>query len=236
MGTDDLFKRKKQAVTRNNDKKKVKMSRSMLIVCEGEETEPNYFKSFPHRGVKILVEGTGKNTRTLLDEAIRLWVEKANDNEIYESLWVVMDRDSFPQEYYNECFQKYKSVEKKLNNKYRNQLNEGSRITIKIAYSNEAFELWYLLHFDYWSRGTSRDEFEKLLTKRLKKKYKKNDPKIYDILQELGEKTNDKQGQDFAIKNAKNLRKLANRKDIYNSNPSTSVDLLVRELNTHLKK
>ena len=236
MGTDDLFKRKKQALTRNNDKKKVKMSKSMMIVCEGEETEPNYFKSFPHKGVKILVEGTGKNTKTLLNEAIRLWEEKAKYNEIYESLWIVMDRDSFPQEYYNECFLKYKSVEKKLNKIYKNQLNEGSKITVKIAYSNEAFELWYLLHFDYWSRGISRKEFEKLLTIRLGKKYKKNDPKIYDALQELGEKTSYKKGQDFAIKNAKNLRKLANKKDVHNFNPSTSVDLLVKELNTHLKK
>ncbi len=236
MGTDDLFKRKKQALTRNNDKKKVKMSKSMMIVCEGEKTEPNYFKSFSPIGVEVLIQGEGKNTKTLLNEAIRLWEEKAKNNEIYESLWIVMDKDSFPQEYYNECFLKYESIEKKLNKKYKNQLNKSSKITINIAYSNEAFELWYLLHFVYWNRGISRTEFKKLLTKRLGKEYKKNDPKIYDVLQELGKKTNNKQGQDFAMKNAKKLRKLANRKVVYNSNPSTSVDVLVEELNTHLKE
>ncbi|MBI9030716.1 hypothetical protein JEZ13_01755 [bacterium] len=68
------------------------------------------------------------------------------------------------------------------------------------------------------------------------KKYIKNDRNIYNKLNMLGENSNNSKGQEFAIKNATKLRNKCSNEQYYNNNPSTSVDLLVIELNTHLKK
>ncbi|MBI9030714.1 hypothetical protein JEZ13_01745 [bacterium] len=70
MGSDDFFHKKKKKVTRDLNRKKKVMIDSMMIICEGQ-TESNYFKSFPiNASVKILIEGVGKNTLTLLDDAL----------------------------------------------------------------------------------------------------------------------------------------------------------------------
>ena len=41
---------------------------SFLIVCEGEKTEPNYFKAFRVKSAQVVVEGTGCNTISLVDK------------------------------------------------------------------------------------------------------------------------------------------------------------------------
>jgi hypothetical protein len=43
-----------------------------LIVCEGEKTEPNYFKSFRVPKDVIDIYGLGANTISLVKEAIKL--------------------------------------------------------------------------------------------------------------------------------------------------------------------
>jgi len=206
-------------------------SDSILIVCEGEQTEPNYFKSFLTTGVKIKIIGKGKNTLTLVEDAVSEWKSCAEEGIFFEKLWCVFDKDDFPPEHYNHAFKTVKTEEKKLNEQYSKKTDRN--ISIKIAYSNQAFELWYLLHYDYHTSGIHRRRYGSMLTTRLKKKYKKNDLNIYDDLLILSEKTKNRQGQKFAIKNAQKLRK--GNRDIHNVNPSTSVDLLVLELNEHLK-
>ena len=112
------------------------------------------------------------------------------------------------------------------------------KIKIFIAYSNEAFELWYMLHFDYFDQALSRDRYQAMLTKRMGKKYRKNDPDIYSFFEILCQKTNGYKGQPFALRNARKLREsIADLSpEPHNHNPSTSVDLLVAELNTYLKQ
>ena len=46
-----------------------------LIVCEGENTEPNYFNSFRVPGEVIDVRGIGENTVRLVERAIKLMEE-----------------------------------------------------------------------------------------------------------------------------------------------------------------
>ena len=45
MGTDNLFKRKKQERKHRISKRMELRDASWLIVCEGKETEVNYFES-----------------------------------------------------------------------------------------------------------------------------------------------------------------------------------------------
>lgn len=59
----------------------------ILIVCEGEKTEVNYFRGFPIKPEMVVdVQGIGSNTIRLVREAIRL---KEHNN--YDHVWCVFD-------------------------------------------------------------------------------------------------------------------------------------------------
>jgi hypothetical protein len=176
-----------------------------LIICEGRKTEPNYFKTFHVTSATVMVKGLGANTDSLIRSAIKLKNDAIENDEPYNQVWCVFDRDSFPAQNYNSAFELAK------NN------------SISVAYSNQDFELWYLLHFNYYDSALSRNQYEEKLTELLKKKYRKNSETIYI---ELLDK------QQTAIRNAQRLL------DSYlpnpnpeKDNPSTSVHLLVQELN-----
>lgn len=63
-----------------------------LIVCEGEKTEPNYFRSFrvPKNVAEIDVQGLGENPSKLVQSAKEL-----QNQEDYDQVWCVFDRDSW---------------------------------------------------------------------------------------------------------------------------------------------
>ncbi|MGL4820333.1 MAG: RloB family protein [Bacilli bacterium] len=187
--------RNKDSYKRRENVKPVKPL--ILIVCEGKKTEPNYFKSFELAEVRVI--GLGANTVSLVTKAIEL---KA-DGE-YDQVWCVFDRDSF------KTGQFYRAI----------MLAEQNGM--QTAYSNEAFELWYVLHFDYLDTAITRVEYQKRLTRLLGKKYQKNDTEMYDLL--LHHREN-------ALKNAKNLmRKYESGSNPEHNKPSTTVHLLVEEL------
>ena len=52
--------------TRGDPKKRI------LIVCEGEKTEPNYFEAFRVTSAVVKVIGLGQNTKRLVISAINL--------------------------------------------------------------------------------------------------------------------------------------------------------------------
>lgn len=188
----------------NNLKRKFNFKpvrKNFLIVCEGEKTEPNYFKKFRVPKKVFDVVGFGANTESLVKKAVELI---NNSTTTYDEVWCVFDRDSFPAQNFNNAF----ALAKK--NK------------IQIAYSNEAFEIWYLLHFHFHDVATSRAQYEAMLTARLGFPYKKNDPCMYDHLYPLTE---------TAIKNAINLLRSYADHSPESDNPSTSVHILVGKLN-----
>jgi len=132
--------------------------------------------------------------------------QAAKSRRPYSDIWCVFDRDSFPLGNYTRAFQLAK------NNK------------VKIARANEAFELWYLLHYCYLNSGISRAKYkEKLREHGLD--YDKADEKIYEKV---------KHSQKTAIKNATKLEKYWNdsgKPYPERENPSTSVHKLVEYLN-----
>jgi RloB-like protein len=233
MGSDNFYHLKKRRQLKRKSRKTREYRNSILIICEGEETEPNYFQNFPVSNIKVKTIGTGRNTESLVDEAIKKWIEFSEEDEFYERLWCIFDRDSFSQNSYDSAFKKANDEEKRLNRRFKRRA--GRRINISIAYSNQAFELWYLLHFDYIDSALSRSEYKRMLTGRMEKKYEKNDPSMYQFFEILSKKTNCQKGQKFAIANAKKLRKGLNKELRHNHCPSTTVDKLVEELNKYLK-
>lgn len=170
---------------------------TFLIVCEGSRTEPQYFRAFKLPSVQVI--GTGKNTRSLVDHAIR--EKEARDH--YDHYWCVFDRDSFPAQNFNAALQK------------------ASSAGFQVAYSNEAFEIWYLLHFEFFVSGVDRRLYRDKLTRRLGRPYEKNDDRIFESLW-------DRQTQ--AIQNARKLLAEYPNHNPEQDNPSTTVHLLVEQL------
>ena len=175
-----------------------------LIVCEGEKTEPNYFRKFRVPREIISVQGTGYNTVSLVRKAIELRDAARENADAYDQVWCVFDRDSFQP---NDCRQAFQLAE---------------RAKVRVAFSNQAFEIWYLLHFDYYDAALSRTQYGEKLTNALKRPYAKNSETIYD---ELYTKQPD------AIRNAKALLQQKATDRLEDSNPCTTVYQLVEELN-----
>ena len=180
---------------------------TFLIVCEGAKTEPNYFNSFRVRTATIKVEGAGDNTVNLVKIALRLKKEQAKEGPPYDQVWCVFDRDDFPAERFNEAFA------------------VAAEHGIKLAYSNQAFELWYLLHFIYCDAAISRALYIEKLDKLLGHKYEKNSRTIYE---ELLEKQPD------AIRNAARLLATYIPREPEKNDPSTTAHLLVEQLNKYI--
>ena len=170
-----------------------------LIVCEGKKTEPNYFGKFRGPFVILNIHGAGCNTLSLVEEA----VEWAMEDE-YDQIWCVFDRDSFSADIFNRALQL------------------AERKGFHVAYSNEAFELWYILHLEYLTSALTRKDYIKKLSKLLGHPYQKDSETIFDELENY---------QDTAIKNARKLLQSHSSYNPYDNTPSTTVHLLVEQLN-----
>lgn len=188
---------------------------SILIVCEGTKTEPNYFEAFAEKQQGVIVydievKGLGRGTKGVVEKAIEL----KNKNN-YDRVWAVFDKDEFPAKDFNEA------------------ILMGQNNGIEIAWSNEAFELWYLYHFQNVTTGVSRKHYEEKISAAVnvspkyksKKKYKytKKDPENFWIMTTYG-------SMDSAIQYAKTKHLEYTDSRYANQNPCTTVYRLVRQL------
>lgn len=193
-----------------------------LILTEGTETEVNYFKNikniinsrYRRREIQdnypIKVEGKARSTSILVNEAI-----KRKNRESFSEVWVVFDKDD------NEDFDEAIKLAKDNN--------------IKVAWSNESFELWFLLHFQDLKTSIPRKQYIANLNNHFKLNvlgdgvYSKNISNIFDI-------TSDK--VNFAISRSEGLReyyKSQNQTKESKMNPATTVDILVKHLLKYLR-
>lgn len=62
---------------------------SILIVCEGENTEPSYFNQFRITSAKVKSVGEGYNTISLVNRALEL-ARQGN----YDRVWCVFDKET----------------------------------------------------------------------------------------------------------------------------------------------
>jgi len=189
----------------------------ILVVCEGD-TESNYFNKFreklfvlkKHRTEDIVIEvkpAKHPAAKHVFDEARQ---KKESITPRYSEVWCVFDKDRNTDDGYNQLIAKRAKEE-----------------NIHIAYSNPCFELWFLLHFDYYDSQLSGKDCEKKLCSRMQD-YSKTDVELFD-------KFANKQA--IAIKHAETLMKTwEGRTDFANHNPSTTVHELVTMLNDYLKK
>ena len=143
------------------------VKQSFLIVCEGECTEPDYFKAFRMTTATIKVVGQAMNTTSLVAKAISIRDKETANKRYYDQCWVVFDKDDFPSHDFNEAI----------------RLAESNGF--QVAYSNQAFEYWFLLHFNIYRGYIHRNDYEQMLSQQMKVKYSKKGSftnKIYGLL------------------------------------------------------
>lgn len=186
-----------------------------LIVCEGTKTEPHYFEALIKNYIstvrEVTIEGEGRATVALVDRTLEIKQELERKNAMsFDRVWVVFDKDDF--EDFNDAIKK------------------AHKLGFHSAWTNEAFELWYYLHFEYLDTGISRTAYIEKLEEAFRNrigdadfKYRKGNPDIYKLLQQYGR-------EDLAKRFAKQLRALYTDTNFAMHNPCTMVDKLVEEL------
>jgi len=175
----------------------------ILIVCEGVKTEPEYFKKFPVPKDVAEVHGLGMDPLRLVQQARKLAHEyRQRTGYSYGQVWCVFDRDEFPLE------------------RFRQALQLAAESKFEVAYSNPAFEIWYLLHFGFSDRPMTRRACCSSLSAHLGCPYEKNQSWYSQLLS----------AQEQAIEHAAKLLARYDSPDPARNNPSTTVHLLVQEL------
>jgi len=215
MGTDDQHKKRK---SRNTRRKRIEQ-KSVLIALEDTKSSKYYFEKLLQdkklTGQVIFAKHIGTDPENVVKAIVEH--ERKNPTHKYEKKWAVIDRDDWSKQQINEAIKKAKEL------------------GLCIAISNEAYELWILLHFQTITRYTPRAELNSKLKTIFKDRfgidYSKSSQDIYGFTVGL---------QVQAISNAKELVKMHIRNNgelnPCENNPLSMIFQLVECLNSLYEK
>lgn len=213
MGTDNLHKKRKAKTAHALSRRRAKHSsyKKILIVCEGEKTEPNYFEELKRQlslnSANIIITGqSGSSPSAILRFARARYSSEKELGDPYDKVYCVFDKDS--------------------HDSYESTCQEILRIKPKDTYyaitSVPSFEYWLLLHFKYscspYNHLPKNSAANQVLID-LKKhypEYAKGRPNVFGTL---------RYKLDSAKENASKSLKAA--REIQTDNPSTRVHELV---------
>ncbi|MGB1205122.1 MAG: RloB family protein [Chitinophagales bacterium] len=226
---------KRGKIRRNSRKKTIeklkrpinirKYKHFFLIVCEDTKTEPTYFEQFkaffPPNTLHLEMVGTGKSplgvVQACITERHRLKVETRKEIDF---VWAVFDKDDADKN-------NTKSA------KFEAAFALAKQEHIHIAYSNEVFELWLLLHLRNidMKEPIPRRQIYEMLAEKVRKPGTKYENFIYEhgksnIIAVIAAIGNEKK----AIERAEKLLEYHENKPPLKTNPSTLVHILVKEL------
>jgi hypothetical protein len=213
MGSEDLHHKRKAKATRDLKRRASRRSSydKVLIVCEGEKTEPNYFielvNYYKLNSANVEIDGScGSSPKSVLRRAEKLAKTEQDKGDGYDRIYCVFDKDSH---------ETYEETKAKI------ALKKPAGLFFHIV-SIPCFEYWLLLHFQYTTKpfsasGNSSISNEVLKElKRVMPEYSKGDEKVFcALLQQL----------EFAKQNA--LRATIEVENNFTDNPSTHIHELV---------
>ena len=195
-------------------------NKTILIVCEGQ-TEKIYFESFPVLTLTVEAIDLKGQSKTKLVESTQNIVE--NCGKKYDEVWCVFDMD-------------FKQGKKEFAD-FDNAIEKGKTLGYNVAYSNDSFELWFYLHYQYTDQKNHRQFYYDFLSKEWDLNYEK-DGKTYKYCSLIYNSINtDKNAsQEDAIQRAKKLH--LEQKDLkyHEQNPVTLVYKLVKFLNKNKRQ
>ncbi len=190
--------------------------KAFLIVTEGEKTEPNYFRSLRNRlqlaAADVEIQHPdGTDPLTLTRAAIEIRDKRKKEAEkgfniAYDEVWVVFDLEQ-------------------QHDKRRKLAAEAMRMkgaaAIKFAFSDPSFEFWLLLHEEYTTAPLVDCDQVINRLEAFWKNYTKGLSPAPEFLEKIP----------IAIDHSERCRK-HHRSSGGDGNPSTMVDILVRQLNS----
>lgn len=195
-------------------------NKTILIVGEGQ-TEKLYFESFPVLTLTVEAIDLKGQSKLKLIESTTSIIE--NSETKYDEVWCVFDMD-------------VKQGEKEFSN-FDNAITKGKSLGYNIAYSNDSFELWFYLHFNYTEQKHHRTFYYKFLSESWSLNYEK-DGKTYKFCQTIYSKLeNDKNASQVdAIARAEKLYKKQSNLPCHKQNPVSLIYELVNYLNDNKRK
>ncbi len=196
-------------------------AKSFLIICEGENTERAYFESFPVVTATISCIGLGASRMALVKKAIE--ITKQPDNKGKE-VWCVFDYD-------------FRGDVPNIAEDFNSAVQYATRQGIKVAYSNDAFELWFLLHYQFVETALTRFEYYEKLSQLWLINYEREGKKQSFCKSVFSKLQNDSRANiDNALKHAKRLFENNEIELPSNQNPCTKIYELVSELLKYTKQ
>jgi hypothetical protein len=210
-----------------------KAGSAILVVTEGENTEPAYFewvqKRFAAPTLELVAHGAGRGDPTaLVKEALCLCEERRekvrngqlsiNQAGDFDEIWIVFDTDVLKPD------------------KRDSGIALAQRHGIKIAYSEPCFEFWLSLHATYTTAQMAecKDVIPHLAKPLGWKKYSREGKRKTEV-EAMMNPLVQKQIIQQAVKHAERVRQ--HHRDggtPFPANPSTEVDLLIRSINDAL--
>ena len=202
----------------------------VLIVCEDEATEKVYFEAafpnLPENTVFVQPVGTGRDPLGVAEQAIieREKLHFKAKKEVDE-VWLVFDKDDADRE---------PGKTAKLE-RFAQALQLARNENMQLAFNNEVFELWLLLHFVEVDATVplSRQKIYEQLAEALSAhssfatiQYDHKKSKGADVVKAVSELGDEVQ----AHKRAKTLLAAHGEKPLLETNPSTRVHILLRNL------
>lgn len=190
------------------------MDRKRYLIVSNGLTEKVYLKHYRISTGPIIKirEKSGIDPRKLVEQAIRIRDDMARTQDFdlnNDETWAVFDRDI-----------------NKADTKNKGQFNEALQIAknnnVMVGYSNDAFELWFVLHYQDLATATHRKDLFSLLEKHRGKKYKKGGGT--DLYEEI------KSFRSDAIKRAKTLHERMSEVSPVDANPSTTIYVLLERI------
>jgi len=199
-----------------------KIHPKIFVWSHTKRTEIEYFLEFKHflrTPLLMPMKEILWTPQELIGYVIK-WKKKNISNKDKDQVWCIFDVDDF--------YEKDKSG-------MIGAIKKAHKNNIKIAYTNECFELWIILHFELLTSPIKRGKDMEIKIQKLFKKYKlgtfKKNQKVFSLLQSY---------QNLAISNSKKLSPASYDKIGWNKvlsgegNPSSNIHMLIEEINKTL--
>ena len=194
--------------------------KTILTVCEGQ-TEKLYFESFPVLALTVEAVDLKGQSKLKMIESTESIIE--NSKTEYDEVWCVFDMD------FREGEKEYADFD--------NAIDKGKLLGYKIAYSNDAFELWFYLHYYYTDQKNIRTFYYKALSNEWNLNYEK-DGKRHKFCQSIYARieNDEKASQAKALERAEKLFNEQYDLTYHQQNPVTLVYELVNYLNENKRR
>lgn len=201
----------------------------ILVVCEDGKTEPYYFAGFqnqmPPESIYFRAVGTGKSSLGVVIQAVEEKSKLESEaGRTIDEVWVLFDKDDA-------------DLVEANTQRFLQAFERAKAEHFQVVYSNEAFELWLLIHLEdvdptiQIPRSILNARIETVIRQfrgHENFKYVHGETEVVDIIRENGDEGD-------AIRRAKGLQKYHEAKNPLEANPNTLVDQLVEGLRGWIK-